>query len=107
MVGKLFRVIFSRKSQKQLKGISDYVAENASPTQAKKVRKAIKKASDDLERLPESKPILPGTEHLPNKIRYTKKWSYKIIFRVIGDIVRILTIRHDKENPEDVKNDLE
>ncbi len=106
MVGKIFKVIFSRKSQKQLKEISDYVAKNASPIQAKRVRKAIKKAGDDLEKLPKSKPIVPGTEDLPNKIRYTKKWSYKIIFRVIGDIVRILTIRHDKENPEEIKKDL-
>ena len=106
MVGKLFKVVFSRKSQKQLKDISDYVAENASPTQARKVRRAIKKAGDDLERLPESKPILPGTEHLPKKIRYTKKWSYKIIFRVLKGIVRILTIRHDKEDPDDILKDL-
>lgn len=106
MVGKIFKVIFSRKSQKQLKEISDYVTKNASPTQAKRVRNAIKKAGDDLGKLPESKPIVSGTEDLPVQIRYTKKWSYKIIFRVIGDIVRILTIRHDKENPEEVKKDL-
>jgi len=106
VVGKIFKVIFSRKSQKQLREISDYVAKDASPTQARRVRKAIKKAGDDLENLPESKPILPGTEDLPNEIRYTKKWSYKIIFRVIGSIVRILTIRHDREDPEDIKKDL-
>lgn len=104
MVGKLFKVVFSRKSQKQLKEMSDYVAKNASPTQARTVRRAIKKAGDDLKHLPERKPILPGTEDLPKNIRYTKKWSYKIIFRVLKSIsvVRILTIRHDKENPDDI-----
>jgi plasmid stabilization system protein ParE len=108
VVGKLFKVVFSRKSQKQLKDISDYVAKNASPTQARKVRRAIKKAGDNLAHLPESKPILPGTEHLPKQIRYTKKWSFKIIFRVLKSvgIVRVLGIRHDKEAPDDIKGNL-
>ena len=108
MVSKRFKIIFSRKSTQQLKEISDYVTEAASLVQAQKVRQGIKKTADDLEYLPESKPILSGTENMLYNVRYTKKWSYKIIFRILKTtgVVRILTIRHDKENPQDIIGDL-
>lgn len=108
MVGKLFRVIFSRKSRQRLKEISDSYEDQASPAVARKVRKGLVSSARQLEKLPESKPILPGTEDLDYPVRYTKKWSFKIIFRVLNArrIVRILTIRHDKEDPEDIYKDL-
>lgn len=108
MVGKLFRVIFSPKSRKRLREISDYHEKNASPAVARKVRRGLTSTARKLEKLPESKPKLPGSEKLDYPVRYTKKWSYKIIFRVfkIDGIVSILTIRHDKEDPDDILNDL-
>jgi len=47
-------------------------------------------------------------EDINFEVRYTKAWSYKIIFRILNplNIVHILTIRHDKEAPEEVKKDL-
>ena len=108
MVDKLFQVIFSKKARKKLKDISDHYKRSASPAVAKKVRNRIKDEAKKLERVPESKPILPGTEDMDFQPRYTKAWSFKIIFRVINPtrIVRILTIRHDKEDPDNVKEDL-
>jgi plasmid stabilization system protein ParE len=108
VVGKLFRVIFSRKSRQRLKEISDYYEDQASPAVARNVRKGLVSSARQLEKLPGSKPILPGTEDLDYPVRYTKKWSFKIIFRVLNAsrIVRILTIRHDKEDPEDIYKDL-
>ncbi len=106
MVGKLFRIIFSPKSRKQLDEITDYQEKKASPAVAKKIRRGLISKARELEKLPESKPKLPDTEDLDYTVRYTKKWSYKIIFTVIKDIVRILTIRHDKEDPEEIKKDL-
>ena len=107
MVGKLFRIIFARKSRQRLKEISDYYEDHASPAMAKKIRNGLVSTAKKLEKLPEIKPILPGTEDLNYPVRYTKKWSFKIIFRVLkaNRIVRILTIRHDKEDPEDVMKD--
>ncbi len=106
MVGKLFRVIFSPKSKQRLGEISDYHKKSASPAVANKVRRGLISTARELEKLPESKPELPDTEGINYSVRYTKKWSYKIIFTVLGKIVRILTIRHDKENPEEIKKDL-
>lgn len=108
MVGKIFRVIFASKATKQLKEISDYQAKNASPAVARKTRSAIRKEAAKLKSLPSSKPIIPGTEDRNEEIRYAKKWSFRIIFQVLNPkhLVRILMIRHDAEDPDEILNDL-
>lgn len=109
MVGKKFQIIFSPISKERLKEISDYHKKNTSPAIAQKIRTEILSAARKLEKLPASKPKLPGTEELNYTIRYTKIWSYKIIFRVLSSEsrVRILTIRHDKEDPQRIEEDLQ
>jgi plasmid stabilization system protein ParE len=108
MVGKLFRVVFSRLASRRLREHTDYYQDNASPTVAQKVRQGIRDEAKELEKLPSSRPIYPGTEDMKEEIRYAKKWSFKIIFQVLNPkkIVRILTIRHDAEDPEDVLDEL-
>ncbi len=69
MVGKLFRIIFSPKSRERLREISDYHKENTSPAVAKKIRTGIVSSARKLEKLPESKPKLPGTNDLDYTVR--------------------------------------
>ena len=109
MVERLFRVVFSRKSIKRLKNIGEYYKENASDETAKKVRLGIVTEAKKLKRYPESNPLMPGTEDVDYKVRYTKTWSYKIIYRIFPTkfIVRILTIRHDKQDRDKILEDLE
>lgn len=109
MVNKLFRVAFSRIAKQRLREISDYTARTASPAVSRKVRRGILKEARKLEKLPASKPPLPGTEDYGYEVRYTKAWSYKIIFRIFNpkNLVRIMTIRHDAELGEDVRKDFE
>jgi len=108
VVGKIFNVIFSQRAQRRLNQITDYYEENASRTVARKVRKSILDAADELKKLPASKPILPGTEEIDFDVRYTKSYSYKLIFRIetTADTVRILDISHDAEDPEKVIDSL-
>jgi len=108
MVGQLFKIVFSRKAQQRIREISDYYTENASADVAKNVRRKIAKEAQTLAHLPASKPRLPEAEHLDAEIRYTKAWSFKIIFQILHpmNIVRILTIRHDNENPAEIKKEL-
>lgn len=109
MVGKLFRVVFSRTASRRLQEISDYTTRTASPAVSRKVRRGILKEARKLEKLPASKPHLPDTKDYDYEVRYTKAWSYKIIFRVfdVKNLVRVMTIRHDAELDEDVRRDLE
>lgn len=109
MVGKLFRVMFSRLAKRRLKEITEHAAEVAkSKAVGQHVRHGILTEARKLEKLPGSRPVLPDTENYDYKVYYTKAWNYKIIFRILDprNIVRVLTIRHDKELDEEVRKDL-
>jgi len=108
MVGQIFKVIFSPIARQRLQHISNHYAQAANIATSKKVRRGIIEVAKKLENLPASKPILPNTEELDYEVRYTKAWSFKIIFRVINskNIVRVLTIRHDREEPQDILKDV-
>lgn len=105
---KLFRVIFSKQFRQRLREISDYQQRKASASVARKIRKGIVDEGKKLRTLPDSKPILPGTEDFDPAVRYARKWDYKIIFSVFKkkNQVSITTVRHDKEKPEDILKDL-
>jgi plasmid stabilization system protein ParE len=107
-VVKLFKVIFSRQARQRLRAISDRYERISSPSVARKIRNGIVDQAQKLERFPEKKPILPDTEDYDPAVRYTKAWRYKIIFSVFKKKgqVRITTIRHDKEDPENIKGNL-
>lgn len=106
MVNKLYKIIISRLARQRLKDISDYLTENASPETARKVRNGLLQTAKDLEKMPESHPILPGAEDKDPPYRFAKKWSYKVIFRIFEpkDEVRVLDFFHSKQNPEKLKD---
>ena len=108
MVEWLYNVVLTKLARKKLTKIARDVAEHSSPATAKRVRKDLLGAAVKLENLPHSKPKLPGTEDLDYEVRYTKRRKYKIIFRILESLglVRVLTIRHDAEDPDDVLNDI-
>jgi len=87
-----------------LRKIVSYLGKKTSISIEQKVRKGILDQAEGLQKLPESKPILQGIEGLEYEVRYAKAWSYKIIFRIFHptNTVRILAIRHDKEDPENM-----
>lgn len=102
MVGKIFKVVITRPAADRLRKIVDYYRSKASPKIARKVRRNLIDETKTLERLPESKPLLPVKEIIEPPYRYTKKWSFKIIFQVHkkDDTVSVIDYLHDKENPE-------
>ena len=101
----MYRVIVSNLAQKRLKEIYDYLIERNSDTTAKKVRRSLLETAKSLEKMPQRRSILPGTESLNPPYRYAKKWSYKIIFRIIEPKkeVRVLDFFHEKQNPQKLK----
>jgi len=102
MVEKIFKVVITRPAANSLRKIVGYYRSKASPKVARKVRKNLIDETKILERLPESKPLLPVKETSEPPYRYTKKWSFKIIFQVHkkDDTVNVIDYLHDKENPK-------
>jgi plasmid stabilization system protein ParE len=90
---KSYRVVWDDDAKKSLREISDFIKKN-SPTAARHVRKTLLKLGNGLQRMPErfsSEQYLsrPGIEY-----RSVSKWSYKIIYRILGDQVKILRVVH-------------
>ena len=108
MIGRLFRVFFSSKARRDLDRLEAEHEDRVSKANARKLRRGIENAAQQLENSPEARPILPDTEDHPLNIRYTKFWSYKIIFVVFkkaGDVL-LLMIRHDSQNHDDTLDQL-
>ena len=69
---------------------------------AKRIRTGLVKEAKSLRKLPESKPLLQTIKKGNPPYRYTRKWSFKIIFQIFKkkDTVLIADFIHDKESPE-------
>ncbi|MBL7790789.1 MAG: type II toxin-antitoxin system RelE/ParE family toxin [Saprospiraceae bacterium] len=106
MVKKQYYVVVSMLAFQRLKEISDYLKTNVSAETARKVRNELLNTAKELEFHPEKHPLLPGTVDKDHPYRYAKKWSYKIIFRIIEpkDEVWVLDFFHTKQNPEKLKD---
>ncbi len=94
---KLYRVIWDSKAKEALKAITLFIKEE-SPTAAKKVRRELLKLTASLKHMPERFSTEPYLEHKGNDYRSISKWSYKIIYRVNENEVRILEIVHTSRN---------
>ena len=105
----IYQVVFSQKARNDLQRILNYYSQKTSIRLVQKIRKHFLNQAEALQRFPESKPTLKWVdEDLGYEVRYTKAWSYKIIFRIshINKTVRVLTIMHDKEDPENIAHNL-
>ncbi|HYF67527.1 MAG TPA: type II toxin-antitoxin system RelE/ParE family toxin [Ohtaekwangia sp.] len=94
---KLYRVIWDTRAKESLKGIVLYIKDE-SPTAAKKVRSELLKLTASLKKMPERFSTEPYLKHKGNEYRSIAKWSYKIIYRVNENEVRILEIVHTSRN---------
>lgn len=102
MASKKYRVVLVKNAIKTLKEIYDYYQGHSSSGLARKIRNALLEESKTLSSFPDSKAKLPAKKQVLPPFRYTKKWSFKIIFQVFenDNTVVVLDFLHDKENPE-------
>jgi plasmid stabilization system protein ParE len=107
MVGKIFRVLFTRYAQRRRQQINNFEEQVNGKRYARKVQRSIDKASKKLEKLPEAHPTYDDHDS-DYEIKYIKARNYKILFRVlkkVGEVI-ILTIRNDAEDPDKIKDDI-
>lgn len=79
MVGP-FRIVVSQNAKIKLKEIYFYTKENTSTQLAVKIRDGLLEEGEKLQSRPESKPLLRMKKQVVPPYRYSKKWSYKIIY---------------------------
>jgi plasmid stabilization system protein ParE len=94
---KSYRVIWDTVAKESLRAIIKYIHEE-SPSAAKKVRVELLKLAASLKNMPERFSVEPFLAHKGSEFRSVTKWSYKIIYRIKDDEVRILEIIHTSRN---------
>jgi plasmid stabilization system protein ParE len=107
MVGKKYRVLFTRYAQRRRQQINDFEENLNGKHCALKIQRTIDRESQKLEKLPEAHPIYEYHDS-DYEVRYTKALDYKILFRVlkkVGEVI-ILTIRNDAENPNKIRDEV-
>jgi toxin ParE1/3/4 len=92
------RIAWTRLSRADLAAIRAYIARDA-PRTADAFVKRIIKAVDRLKRFPQSGSIVP--EAKGKDIREILFGSYRIVYRVVGARVEILTVRHGARRFDD------
>jgi plasmid stabilization system protein ParE len=90
---KSYRVIWDDDAKRSLREIFDYI-KRGSPTAAKHVRKTLLKIVEGLQQMPERFSVEPSFNRNGFEYRSVSKWSYKIIYRIENEQVRILRVVH-------------
>jgi hypothetical protein len=89
MVGRIFRVLFTKNAQRRRGIIDDFETKKGGKRTAAKIQRY----------------LLDGEK---TDYNYTKAFGYKLFFKIfkkIGEVL-IITIRHDNEDPDEVDRDL-
>ena len=99
-MGPSYEVVLTPRAQKDIKNIYDYLLENTSFETAESVKSGIEEEIVKLTQLPESKGLLQN-HNSKTVYRRVLKWSYRIIFSIEENELRVLVVRidHSKSNP--------
>lgn len=100
MVNDILKIVWSSRAKKSLKEIYNYIKKD-SPSSAKKVR-------EDVIKLVKSLKISPAkfqVDSVIDKKEYHSipVWSYKVIYRILGNEIRVIDVFHTSRNPDELK----
>ncbi len=97
------RLLWTDKALTQLEKIFDYYKVQASPEIAKKLIVSLIKGAVILETNPLAGMKEPLLAERAFEYRYIVKKSYKIIYRVDRNFIKIITVFDCRQNPEKLK----
>ena len=95
-------VVYAPRALRDLKGIAAYLMEH-SPSGARNVLAAVKSSIDALAIFPEIGPAIDDAGHRRFPVH---RYPYAVLYRIAGDELLILHIRHTSRRPVDPATDL-
>jgi plasmid stabilization system protein ParE len=93
------RIIWSKKAETDLYLNIGYIAKN-SPQNAVKILSDVIELSNSLAKFPYMHPEEPV--YNSKNVRYAVIYSYKMIYKIHEDEIRILRLFHTKQNPNKI-----
>jgi plasmid stabilization system protein ParE len=97
------KVEFTNRSVRDLREISDYSRKHFGDRVTAALDARIRGVIENIVRAPESAPRVEGT--IDMRIVPLVRYPFSIFYRIIGDTVRILHIRHAARRPWDHSED--
>lgn len=92
-------VVWSKIAENQLHRAVAYIRDEQGLFYARLVLNQILESVDSLETHPKSGPREPLLRHRRYEYRYIVVWSYKIVYRIVGDRVTIARVFHTAQRP--------
>ena len=105
-MASIYQVVVTSAAKQNLKDIIEYLEKYVSYEAAERVRDGIEEEILKLAEYPESKGLLHGATNKKTVYRRALKWSYRIIFTIEEDELKVLVVRidHSKSDPEKLEN---
>jgi plasmid stabilization system protein ParE len=95
-----YSVYWTPEAKNDLRSILDYITQVESRARALYVITGIREKANEAVNFPTKHAIEPIMNH--KNIRFIIKWSYKIIFEIKDNTIRILSIFHTAQNPDKI-----
>jgi plasmid stabilization system protein ParE len=98
-----FRVEYSAQAEADLDGILEWLISHHAGEAGLRWFEGLEAAIASLSEMPNRGPLAPENESFPFEVRHSlygrRPHVYRVIFRVIGDVVYILHIWHGRRRP--------
>jgi toxin ParE1/3/4 len=91
------KLVYSRRALADLEGIAIYYAAHASPAIAESIERRLGNVIDRICRAPEAAPRVSQRSQL--RVVAVVRYPFRIFYRVRGDTIDILHIRHTSRRP--------
>jgi len=93
-----YSVYWTPEAKNDLKPIFEYISYSESRQRGLYVIAGIRKKAKETANFPTKHPKEPHINR--ENVRFAVKWSYKIVFEIKGNSVRILSVFHTAQSPE-------
>jgi len=91
------KIVYSRRAVADLDTIASYYSKKASPTIAQSIERRFVDVIERIRRAPESAPRV--TQRSQVRAAFVVRYPFRIFYRIRGDTIDILRIRHTSRRP--------
>ena len=99
MVNRQFRIVWTKRAEKQLHDLYEHISQNSPKNALKVVGDIVSEVEKALEN-PEVYPIDKYKMDNDGTFRAFEKHKYRLSYRYLGYTIRVLRVRHTKMNPQ-------
>ena len=98
-----YRVVVTEGASKSMQNIIEYLMEQGAHAAARNVYRELLSLTRKLNKLPRRFPREKYLRNSNGEFRVVTRWSYKIIYEIVGQNVYIIDYFHTSQNPNKIR----